>query len=382
MSMIRDRVLSGLFLLVLFLPTLMAGIFREKPRDQLQEKRRLAEMPRFPIDIDATEAFPRRFEAYFNDHFKLRETLIRSHNRLKIKLLKESPQRDVLMGRDGWLFFARNHVLEDFLALEPFSQEELNERKRLLEAKRDWLASQGIAYLFVVAPNKQSIYPEYMPEGYTRSQGVSRLDQLIDYLRAKSDIAVVDLRTDLRVAKSNGAVYFSTDTHWNPEGSFIAYRRIMKALQQLYDHADLTPRSSTDYRRVSANRKGGDLAKMLGIQADVKEAYDQLLPLFTTCAQDEVLPDYMNHDWKPFPEPVARNCPSGTLRLVMLHDSFGKALRPLLSEHFQRSVFVWQNGLPANIFKAVVLKEKPDIVIEEVVERMIYYMQTGPEYMP
>ena len=177
MASVRDRILTALFLIVLFLPALMTGASHEEAHGRLEEKRQLAKRPGFPEEVDAVIAFPRQFEAYFNDHFQLREVLIRSHNRLKIKLLKKLPQKDVLLGRDGWFFYTRNNLLQDFLGLEPLSTEALHDRQRLLEAKRDWLASQGIPYLFVVAPNKQTIYPEKMPEGYIRFKDPSRLDR-------------------------------------------------------------------------------------------------------------------------------------------------------------------------------------------------------------
>lgn len=378
----HDRILTVLFLVILFLPVSMAALPHEATQDGLEEKRRLTEKPHFPDGLDETKAFPRHFESYFNDHFRMRGLLIRAHNRLKIKLLKQSPQKDVLMGREGWLFYARNNLLEDFFGLEPFSKKDLITRQRLLEAKRDWLKSHGIPYVFVVAPNKQSIYPERMPEGYDHFQKSSRLDQFLRHMQSHSDVVIVDLRHDLVAGKSNGPLYFSTDTHWNEKGTFIAYRRIMNVLHDMYKDPQLAPRAHEDYRSVAASRGGGDLAKMLGIQDEIEENYDRLEPEFTPCGKEERLYTYLNHDWTPFPEPVAYNCPNARLRLVMLHDSFGKWLRPYVVEHFRRSVFIWQHALPGKIFKAVMLKEKPDIVVEEIVERMIYYMKSGPEYLP
>ena len=382
MVSIRDRALTVLFLMVLFLPALMTGVPHQEAQGRLEEKRQLTGMPALPEGIDATIAFPRQFEAYFNDHFPMREILIRSHNRLKIKLLKKSPQRDVLLGRDGWLFYARENLLPDFLGLDPLTPEALQARQRLLEAKRDWLASQGITYVFVVAPNKQTIYPEKMPEGYTRSQTPSRLDQLLDYLRSRSDIPVIDLRESLLSEKAMAKLYFSTDTHWDPKGAFIAYRRIMRVLHHTLHDSRLAPRSLADYQISASIRRGGDLAAMLGIEGDIKDPYDRLEPLLTPCSQTEPLPNFMNLDWKPAPDPMTSSCPNADLRLVMFHDSFGKGLRPYLSEHFKRSIYIPQNNLRGDLFKAIVLKEKPDIVIDEIVERRITYMQCGPEYRP
>lgn len=381
MQTLRDWALIGIFLIVVCLPALLAGLPGKELGGHLEEKRRLAERPGFPKNIAATKAFPHRFEAYFNDHFQLRDTLIRSHNWLKIKLLKRSPQRDVLMGRDGWFFYARNHLLEDFFGLDPFSEEDLKDRQYILESKRDWLKARGIPYFLVVAPNKQSIYPEKMPEGYDRSQRPSYLDQLLEYMRIHSDVPIVDLRADLIAAKASGSVYFKADTHWNPKGAFIAYKKIIDVLQEAFHDHDMAPRALADYRRVEAYG-GDDLAKMLGIEEDVKEAYDRFEPLFTPCTRQVALPNYLNHNWKPFPEPVALHCSSANLRLVMLHDSFGYRLRPYISEHFQRSVFIHQPHLPGKVFKAAVLKENPDIVLEEVVERGIFYLKSDPEYLP
>jgi hypothetical protein len=378
----RDRVLAGLFLLMLFLPASLAGVFQESAPGDLDEKRQLAERPSIPKSVDAIEAFPRRFEAYYNDHFHFRDVLIQSYNRLKLKILKKSPHRDVLIGKDGWLFYTRDHMLVDFISAEPFGEDALNAQRRFIEAKRDWLASRGIPYFFVVAPNKQSIYPEQMPESYYRSHGPSRLDQFLDHMRHRSEVAIIDLRGDLLEAKSKDQVYFRADTHWNEKGAFIAYHSIMDAIRSAINDDRLAPRSIADYQRFAAIRKGGDLAKMLGFAGDIEERYDRLEPHFIRCAQEEALPNYMDRDWKPFPAPVAYTCATASLRLLMLHDSFGLRVRPFLAENFRKSVFVWQHQLPGDVFKAIVLKEKPDLVVEEVVERMIYYMKDNPELLP
>jgi hypothetical protein len=374
-SFVFDGVLSVLFLLLLVLPVCLAVIPNAVAPGGLEENRRLAEVPKFPMTSDALKTFPRKFEAYYNDHFRLRDAFIRGHNRLKIKLLKESPQRDVLMGRDGWLFFRRNNLLEDFFALEPFTEGDLSGLQHLLEAKRDWLSSQGIPYFLVVAPNKQSIYPEQMPQTYYRSRGPSRLDQLLDHMRTQSDVNMVDLREDLLAGKTSEQVYFRTDTHWNEIGAFIAYRSIMDAIRRATNDDRLVPHSLKDYQRVESIRKGGDLTKMLGFTDETQERYDRLEPLFLRCAQKKELPDYMGRAWKPFPEPVAFTCSTARLDLVMLHDSFGRWLRPYMAENFRKSVFVWQHQLPMDVFKKIVMQEKPDVVVEEIVERMVYYLK-------
>jgi hypothetical protein len=51
---------------------------------------------------------------------------------------------------------------------------------------------------------------------------------------------------------------------------------------------------------------------------------------------------------------------------VVFHDSFVPAgLEPLLSEHFRRVVYLWQNEFDVD----TIARERPDLVVEEKVER-------------
>ena len=61
-------------------------------------------------------------------------------------------------------------------------------------------------------------------------------------------------------------------------------------------------------------------------------------------------------------------------RALVLRDSMAIPLIPLLSENFSRVVYVSSRGLDP----ALVLREKPDVVIEEMVERSL----TAPAALP
>jgi anthranilate/para-aminobenzoate synthase component II len=57
----------------------------------------------------------------------------------------------------------------------------------------------------------------------------------------------------------------------------------------------------------------------------------------------------------------------------MFRDSFTLNLAPLLSENFQRILYLWQYEVDMK----VVHKEHPDVVIQEIVERKL--MNIVPE---
>src|SRR5690606_26345033 len=106
-------------------------------------------------------------------------------------------------------------LVEDYRCTDPFTREELDGWRRVLEERRDWLAARGIRYTLVFAPNAQTIYGEYLPQSMNRVRDESRLDQLIKHMRGPYGVEIIDLRAPLIAAKSQMRTYHRTDTHWN-----------------------------------------------------------------------------------------------------------------------------------------------------------------------
>ena len=228
------RLLVFPFLGILFLPGLLSLLPFNTASRFIDENRRLTSFPEIQWSQKAIVQFPRGFEQYFNDHFQLRDYLILGYNWLKIKIWKRSSNKKVLLGADGWLFLSGDRVLEDFVSVNQFSVDQLEARRKVLEAKRDWLAKRGIRYLFVIPPNKQSVYSEFMPKAYQRLKGESRLDQFLSYMQEQSDVDILDLRKPLRKAKGDHQVYFRLDSHWNELGGLIASREIFRAVNRTF----------------------------------------------------------------------------------------------------------------------------------------------------
>ena len=65
-------------------------------------------------------------------------------------------------------------------------------------------------------------------------------------------------------------------------------------------------------------------------------------------------------------------------RAVVFRDSFASRLVPFLSEHFSRAVYLWQNDFDPEI----VLRERPDVVIQEIAGRHLYVYTPSPELIP
>lgn len=358
-----------LFVVALWMPILISLSASSSGRFNMAEKRKMAEMPKLDGGLSSIKEFPASFSKYYDDNFGFRETLIGWHNHAKGMLLRISPAPNAIIGKQGWLFLGDGNIVADYRATHPFTNEELERWRIVLEGKRNWLAAQGILYLFLVAPDKHSIYPEFIPDHINRVGSETCLDQLVAYLKAHSDVNIMDLRPALREGKGAARVFHKTDTHWNEQGAYIAYTEIMARVSG--GAPSLRPKRPDDFRYVKENTEGHDIANMMGLKDVFTEQDIHLFPKRDNCAHEVDFKLDMRYSWPQYsPEhaPYARECENSKLRMVFFQDSFGTALVPFLSEHFRRTVYIWDYPGYA-VMNAAIRQEHPDIVIEERVER-------------
>ena len=309
--------------------------------------------------LKALATFPGQFKYYLSDHFGFRSLLIRLHGTLMVKGLGVTSNPAVILGKDGWLYLGNDGSLEDWRNIDPFTPDELEQWRRMLEARNAFCARLGIPYLFVVAPSKYDIYPEYMPDALTRVGTQCRLDQLLAYLHQKhSPVQVLDLRVALLEARKVGVRLFQrTDTHWNDPGAFVAYGAIMAAVQQKLPNA--RPLSASDFEPLSTIRPGMDLAGLLGLNDVLQEESLDLRPKVQLR-----LPHVEQNDVVPITvAPAARGQPS----IVMFRDSFMTTVLPFVAQGFGRGVYLWEDGFD----RKLVEDERPDIVVQEIAQRKL-----------
>lgn len=326
-----------------------------------QENRQAAQRPPMPRSFAELASYPERFGAFFADHFGLRRQMVALRGRIGLRLQHKSPSPDVIVGTHGWLFFAGNRSLDNYLHQVPLSAAELDDWARRIAERRAWFAAHGITYLFVVAPDKQSIYPEYMPRVLQPPPGDTRLDQLSQ--RLANEPAWLDLRPMLRAAKPQGQLYFRGDTHWNDLGAYYGYRAIMRRLG-----LDPLPR---DERLLAHSAHPDDLVRMSGL---METEPDAVFPMHCAALQpptfDAALLDQQHHYGTPAYNIPATRCPAGDERLLIFQDSFVQPMWPYLSDTFARVVYVWRQPSLKQM-QAMAAVEHPTVVIEERVERYL-----------
>jgi len=354
-------VLVALFLLVIGLP-LAANLAAADGADPGAGNREMAVFRRLDGSWKSVANFGRGLGHWFGDHFGFRAALVRWFGETRLFWLGVSPSSTVIKGRGGWLFYADDSALDDYVAERPFAPEELRAWRSALVATNDWLNERGVRFVFTIAPDKHVIYAEQMPASLHRVGGTSRTEQLFEYLRHTTDLTLVDVRPALFEPKGDERLYHLTDTHWNDRGAFVAYREIIEAVRRMVPSVP-APWSRNDFDPVTRDSAGRDLAGMIGLTRVLRESDLMLIPRRPRQARVVEPPGATPTDEEGR---LVTEIPGSRLpRALIIRDSFASGLAPFLSEHFGRAVYLWQNYVGAD----AVLHEKPAVVIQEIVGR-------------
>jgi len=128
-------------------------------------------------------------------------------------------------------------------------------------AFRDTLAAYAVDLVVLVAPGKQTIYPEWLSPRYPVEEGPPTNRDMAEFLAEmkRQGVAVVDPSEALWRARSAAELYLRQDTHWTPEGLDVAADELVRRL----------PALGGDQRRLRAQpvsvTRLGDLYDMLEV---------------------------------------------------------------------------------------------------------------------
>src|SRR5690349_15457638 len=160
-----DSLTALVFLLVMAAPTVDHCVRPDSERSpELRERRKPAPEPDLPSSLETYVAYPASYEAFYKDDLGLRDQLLRWNSIVKVFVFNVSPAPIAYIGKDGWMFYTGANTRENHRGLLGFPQKNLEEWARMLRDKRAMLAARGIEYLYVIAPDKETIYADKLPD--------------------------------------------------------------------------------------------------------------------------------------------------------------------------------------------------------------------------
>lgn len=298
-----------------------------------------------------------QMQDYAGDNFYLRQDMITAWSALNAQALQSSITEDVVLGTDGWLYFA--DTLPDYAGLTPMTDRELFSAARNLSLISEYCQNQGAAFLFTVAPNKNSLYWSNMPDltlpAARRPHDAKRLAEAL----AEQGVAYLDFFALFQDQEET--LYFKTDSHWNGKGAALAADEINRALGR------------------SSGYFGGPFTRSEVHKGDL---YDMLYPAGDGLEEDQVYGGELSFEYD-IPIRSAENLTimthgGGEGSLLMFRDSFGNNLYPYLADSFDAALF--SRSMPYRL--DLVSQREADCVVAELVERNLRYLIQNVPVMP
>lgn len=349
--MTRNKLLIFIFSLILILP-LLDSIFHFSPVKDLFEKRLPVAAPPVPKTFAEAKEFPKNFEKFFNDNYGFRKSLISLNSWISDNVFDESPDARAVIGKDGWLYFDNHNSLLDATGRAELSDELVARGVKSFGENWQKMRARNISYLLVIAADKSTVYPEFLPD-YIKPQGQHRIDKFLTALTKKyPDFPVLDLRPILLAAKKNEILYHQTDTHWNKRGAHYAYIEMMKMLK-------IVPHLRGDFSNKEDGKIRGDISDIMNSSAENID-YSLVPKIKVTAARNKSV----EIELKTFHRVhVFDNENPNLLRIFVYKDSFFGELTEVVSSHFSRSIYV--NEFPCDLNWEILKNHRPNVVIQE-----------------
>lgn len=294
---------------------------------------------------------------YFDNHFAFRSELVSLDAWVRTSFLNVSPVSDVIVGENGWLYYTA--TLDDFQHKNPISDRMLFNIAHNLSLMQDYTESLGMKFLFTVAPNKNSLYSENMPQRLRyRVEALSDMERLLFWLE-REQINYVDLYS--LFGGQDEILYYKRDSHWNRKGAVMVYNALL-------DYCGKEHETYEDSQTQITNDYYGDLNKML-FPVGAKPEEDIIYTGGNTWIYSlgETVEDNL----------IITECAEGSQNLLMYRDSFGNSLLPLMAGEFSQAVF--SKRVPYSMTDLAIYW--PDIVIVEKVERHLPTLGEVPPVM-
>lgn len=290
-------------------------------------------------------------EDYIADRFAFRQELVTAWASLNAKLLGTSVQEQVVLGEDGWLFYASTE--QDYMGVTA-EEARLRYAARNLALMQEYAESIGARFVFTIAPNKNSLYGEHMPDRYPAGSG-GNAELLTEYLE-REGVPYADLFTPFRA--EDEVLYFRTDSHWTSKGAALAADTVLG--QSRYYPAAFT--------------QG---------EAHLGDLYEMLYPAGRDTEWDTVPAEgfTFQYDSEPNGGNAIRfetSCSTGEGSLVCWRDSFGISLHPYLAQSFGKAWF--SRSTAYDLTEAA--KRGADTVIVEIVERNLTWLSENAPVLP
>jgi len=332
------------------------------------ENRKLAQFPEIPQKWSDAKKIFSKLDNYLKDNIPLRPIMISLYNTISYQI-GVSPTKNIIFGKKDWLFNNSESVAEQQLGRKVLDKKEVVQNCKVLIKNSKYFSSRNIPFYFFVAPDKHTIYKEYLPN-YFNNLGFfnTNFNKIDNHLNQKTNLKPIDIRAKLLEMKpKNHLLYYKLDSHWNELGGFIAYREIMDVINSKRENKLTKLKYKKNITIGFPKKFKGSLYKRLGVLMKKLENVP-----YIDLEENKIIKSKLIGSIGAYKAKETRIITTSTLNaptLLLIRDSFSDAMIRYYAHSFSKIILVHHEYGDWN---TKILKDhKPDIVIFEMVERYL-----------
>ncbi|MBQ6819798.1 MAG: alginate O-acetyltransferase [Clostridium sp.] len=216
-----------IFIIIILVPIININL----KNDQISEidNRMLMNFEEIYTDAEETQDVFNNFTDYISDRIGFRSEMVTIYTETIDKAFDELVHPNYEYGKEGFIYSKLPETSVNLRFQEIFSS--------FIKDFENYCKERDIKFLYTLEPNKSTIYPEYLPDGYNRStenldyftqllneKGVNFLSNVNTLLTAKEDPIFKDI---LLYDKKYDA------GHWNETGAIVGISAIIDRLNDL-----------------------------------------------------------------------------------------------------------------------------------------------------
>jgi hypothetical protein len=217
--------------MALFLPTVQHSL-NILPEPALHGSEPAPPVARWTVESWLNGSFQQKYGKRREIRFGLRSFLVRTYNQLHYTLFHRvvsGSGTNVVIGKKNWLYEAPYIDKKDIPSNDAGAA--ITYRVNQLRKLQTQLDRIGVTLVFVLAPSKAEIYPEYIPDKLVKPPLPD--DQYTEYQYAvaalkKNHVRFVDAHALFLEKRKNTPyqLFGPSGVHWNKYGAYLAWKEI------------------------------------------------------------------------------------------------------------------------------------------------------------
>ncbi len=352
-----------IFLCFLIMPNIIYKVFYDKFDHTNYENRKFSSKPYF--SIKEINKYPSMYETYFNDYIPFRNELVQLKNTIDVTIFNNAVSDTALLGKNNYMFYNSFNIIKDYIGLYIIDYNTMHRMRDNIISFNNELNKIGIDFILMICPDKNFIYPEYMPNYIKRKYSYNQTDKFIDYMQNTTNIKIVFSKKQLLDYKNKYRLYYKYDSHWNNLSGYIGYIDIMKILNKSY--VELKDISIKEIM-ISGNFPK-QVINILNLSKINKYNYDIDYDI-SNYSKNKIT--YVN----PTNDSITMHLKSDSIdnrKILVIRDSFTIVgnMYYYLSLSFSESFFIHIDAINNGTLNSLIREFKPNIIIYETLERYI-----------